>query len=111
MAAVAITDPQVMAAIDFDRTSGATLASCIETSILAEGQLKRIKALEMRKHDRLPLAAQEREAHASKAYRNAVANYAKAMADLEDIKAARAHARLTIDIWKTLEASHRSVAL
>jgi len=111
VAAATIADLQVMAAVDFDRTSCATLASRVEASILADGQLKRVKAVEMRKHDQLPLAAQEREAHASKAYRDAVANYAKAMAALEDIKAARAHARLTIDIWKALEASHRSIAL
>jgi hypothetical protein len=43
-------------------------------------------------------------------YATAVEEEAKAAAALEEIKAARAHAGLTIDIWRRLEASRRVVS-
>ena len=56
------------------------------------------------------MTAQEREAYASVSYAAAVAEETKAAAAQEEIKAAWANARLTIDIWRTLEASHRVVS-
>lgn len=81
----------------------------MERALIAEGNLKRVKAQVMKTFRALPVTAQEREAYASKSYAAAVEEEAKAAAALEEVKAARAHARLTIDIWRTLEASHRVV--
>ena len=105
-----VTDRQLMQAIDFDRHSAAELRACMERAGIAEGNLKRVKALEMKKHGDLSITAQEREAYASEAYAAAMEEEARAAAALEEMKAARAHARLTIDIWRTLEASHRIVS-
>jgi hypothetical protein len=105
----AITDRQLMQAIDFDGRSAAELRACMERASIAEGNLKRVKALEMKKVSDLAVTAQEREAYASEAYALAMEEEARAAAALEEVKAARAHARLTIDIWRTLEASHRIV--
>lgn len=107
---VVISDKQLMRAIEFDGTSAAALGACIQRAALAEGQLKRVKALEMKKVDHLPLAAQEREAYASGAYEAAMIEDAQATAALEELKAARAHARLTVEIWRTFESSHRAIA-
>ncbi len=105
-----VSDRQLMQAIDFDGRSAAELRACIERALIAEGNVKRVKAREMKNFSDLPLAAQEREAYASDAYAAALAEEARAAAALEEVKAARAHARLTIDIWRTLEASHRIVS-
>ncbi len=63
----------------------------------------------MQKVSDLPITAQEREAYASEAYAAAMEEEARAAAALDEVKAARAHARLTVDIWRRLEASHRIV--
>jgi hypothetical protein len=105
-----VTDRQLMNAIDFDGRSAAELRVLIERALIAEGKVRRVKALAMKAASDLTVAAQEREAYASEAYAEAVAEEARAAAALEELKAARAHARLTIDIWRTLEASHRMVS-
>jgi hypothetical protein len=105
-----MTDSQLMQAIDFDGRSTAELRACMERALIAEGNLKRVKAQVMKTFSNLPVTAQEREAYASEAYAAAMEEEAKAAAALEQIKAARAHARLTIDIWRALEASHRVIS-
>jgi hypothetical protein len=105
-----ISDMQLMSAIDFDGRSAAELRLCIERALAAEGNVKHVKAIEMKKVSTLPIAAQEREAFASDAYVAAMVEEAKASAALEELKAARSHARLTIDIWRSLEASHRVIS-
>jgi hypothetical protein len=105
-----ISDTQLLSAIEFDGASAGELRTCIERALIAEGNLKRVKAMEMRKHDHLPLGAQEREAYASEAYEAAMIEEARAAAALEYIKAARAHARLTIEIWRSMESLHRAVS-
>ncbi len=105
-----VSDKQLMSAIDFDARSVAELRACTERALIAEGNLKRVKAIQMKNFSDLPIGAQEREAYASEAYAAAMAEQASAAAALEEVKAARAHARLTIDIWRTLEASHRIVS-
>ena len=59
-----VTDRQLMQAIDFDGKSAAELRSCMQRAAIAEGNLKRIKALEMKKAADLPITAQERDAYA-----------------------------------------------
>ncbi len=103
-----VTDRELMLAIEFDGRSASELRTRTERALIAEGNLKRVKAQMMKTFSGLPITAQEREAYASEA--SAMEEEAKAAAALEEIKAARAHARLTIDVWRTLEASHRVVS-
>lgn len=105
-----MTDRELMLAIEFDGRSASELRACVERALIAEGNLKRVKAQMMKTCSGLPVTAQEREAYASEAYAVAMEEAAKAAAALEEIKAARAHARLTIDVWRTLEASYRIVS-
>jgi len=63
-----VTDRQLMQAVDFDGRSAAELRSCIERALVANGNVKRVKAIEMKNFSDLPIAAQEREAYASDAY-------------------------------------------
>lgn len=105
-----ITDREVADAIRFDGHSAASLAAAIEAAMMASARLKHVKATQMKRHLHLPLAAQEREAYASEAFLEASLAEAKAAATLEELKAARAHARLCIDIWKAIEQSHRAVS-
>ena len=76
-----VTERQLVQAVEFDGRSSADIWACME-----------------------------REGYASETCAAPMVEEAKAAAALEEIKAARAHARLTIDIWRTLEASHRVVS-
>jgi len=60
-----VTDSQLMQAIAFDGRSSAGLRACLECPLIAEGNLKRVKAQVMKTFSDLPVTAQEREAHAS----------------------------------------------
>jgi hypothetical protein len=105
-----ISDRQFVAALKFDSSSIDELSACVARSLRAEGAVKRVKALEMQKVAHLPLAAQEREAFASDAWHEAMLEEAAAAAALEQVKAARAHARLTIEIWRSMEGSYRTIS-
>ena len=105
-----VTGGHLMQAVDFDGRSAGELRSRIERALIANANVKRVKAIEMKNFSDLAIAAQEREAYASEAYAAAMEVEAKAEAALKEIKAARTHARLTIDIWRILEASHRIVS-
>lgn len=74
----------------------------------AESMLKTIKALEMKRFNQLALAAQEREALASTAYKEAVEQDAIAGAALIGLKAKIAAAQTTIDVWRTESATERA---
>jgi TfoX/Sxy family transcriptional regulator of competence genes len=105
-----ISDQEVMEAVRYDGQSALSMGAAVERAMLASAKLKRVKAQQMSRHPDLALSAQEREAYASKAYHLAAVEEAKAVAALEELKASRAHARLCIEIWKTVEASHRVIS-
>lgn len=74
----------------------------------AEAMLKVRKALEMKRHNGLALAAQEREANASEAYKQAIDEDASASSALIALKASIDAAKITIDIWRTESATERA---
>lgn len=76
----------------------------------AKHMIKHIEALEMKKHNGLSAAAQEREARASEAYLKALEADALAAASLSELLARIDSAKLTIDVWRTESASERAAA-
>ena len=64
-----MTDSQVMRAIAFDGRSSAELRVCMERALIAEGNLKRVKAQVLKTFSGLPVTAQKREAYASEGLR------------------------------------------
>lgn len=70
--------------------------------------LKHTKALEMKKHNQLPLGGQEREAYASQAYLAALEADAEAAGALAEALARVDAAKITIEIWRTESATERA---
>ncbi|MGO9171979.1 MAG: hypothetical protein ACLP7P_08455 [Rhodomicrobium sp.] len=103
-----ITEGQVRKAIEFHGRVAADLGKAKENAIYCERYVKRVVALERKKHADKPANIQEREAYASDAFHKALIEEAKAAGELEKIRAAREHAQLTIEVWRTLEANHRA---
>ncbi len=89
MTKATLTDIELMRAVDFDGRSASDLRARMERALIAEGNLKRVKAQVMKTFSDLPITAQEREAYASEAYAAAMEEEAKAAAALEEIKGAR----------------------
>ena len=73
-----------------------------------ECMLKHIKSLEMKRHNAMALSAQEREAYASDAYKQALEADAIAGAELAVIKARLDAAKITIEVWRTESATERA---
>ncbi len=70
--------------------------------------LKHVKAIEMKRHNDLATNAQEREALASDAYREALEADANAAANLAFYKARIEAAKMTIEVWRTESATERA---
>lgn len=102
-----ITIEQVEKAREFLIDSAADFGRATERAIRAERMLKHIKALQMKMRNESALGAQEREAYASEAYKEALLEEAVACGELAKLKALREAADMTIRIWQSENANHR----
>ena len=74
------------------------------SALIAEGSLRRVKAQVMKTFGELPMTAQESEAYASEFLRHRCGGRGEGSRPrLKRSRQARAHARLTIDIWRRLK--------
>lgn len=106
-----LSDEQVERALDWLRDSANDLGKAKEKAVLTERMVKHIKALEMKRHSDLGVAAQEREAFASKAYVDAVIEEAKAAGGYETMRALREAASAKIESWRSQSANFRAMNL
>lgn len=100
----------VKRALEFHGRNARTLGNARERLVLAERRIKRVTALVKRAYSDKPAHVQEREAFASDEYEAASVEESKAAGDYEYQRAAMDNAKLTIEIWRTLEANHRAAA-
>lgn len=103
-----ITMEEVDRAREFLISSARDFGLATERAIKAERMLKHIKALEMKKRNEQALGAQEREAYASDAYKEALTEDAVAAGELAKMKALREAADITIRIWQSENANLRT---
>ena len=74
----------------------------------ADDMLRVIKALVMAQSNHKTAAAQEREAYASEAYRNAIDEKFEAVKAAETLRARREAAIQTIEAWRSMNANQRA---
>ena len=74
----------------------------------AENMLKHVKSISMKQFNDKPVSAQERDAYASEAYKEAIFEDARAGAELAVIKAEIDAAKMTIDLYRTESATERA---
>lgn len=103
-----ITMDQVERAQQYLIDSAAEIGGATERAIRAERMLKHIKALEMKKRNEQALGAQEREAYASDAYKEALLEEAVAAGELAKVRALRDAAESVIRIWQSENANMRA---
>lgn len=106
-----VSEADVQKALDWLRDNadeiGKAKAACIRT----ERMVKHIKAIEMQRHNELPVSAQDREATASMAYVNALAEEAAAAGEYERMRALREAAALKIEVWRSASANYRAMKI
>jgi hypothetical protein len=103
-----ITTDQVERAQQYLIDSAQEIGSATERAIRAERMLKHIKALEMKKRNEQALGAQEREAYASDAYKEALLEEAISAGELAKVRALRDAAESVIRIWQSENANLRA---
>jgi hypothetical protein len=77
------------------------------TALMAERNLKRVKALAMKASSETSAAAQEREAYASDQYKAAMDAEWKATVEFETLKAEREGLAMRVDFWRSVNARQR----
>lgn len=102
-----ITFEQVEAAREFLISSARDYGLATERAVKAERMLKHVKAIQMKMRNEQALGAQEREAYASEAYKEALLEEATAAGELAKMKALREAADMTIRIWQSENANQR----
>lgn len=103
-----ITTEEVERAQQYLIDSAKEIGSATERAIRAERMLKHIKALEMKKRNEQALGAQEREAYASDAYKEALLEEAVSAGELAKVRALRDAAESVIRIWQSENANLRA---
>jgi hypothetical protein len=102
-----IPDQDAESALHWLRDNAPKLGAAKRRLVIAGRMIDRIKALEMKKHNDMPVSAQEREAKASDALHQAYLEEAEAAGKYETMRAYQDAAMAKLDAWRTLCASAR----
>lgn len=106
-----VSDSDVEKALDWLRDNALEVGRAKGEAIRTERMTKHVKALEMQKHNDLPVSAQDREAMASQKYVEALNAEANAAAEYEKLRALREAAALKIEVWRSMGANFRAMKL
>lgn len=102
-----VPDDSVQKALDFLFESAKDIGEARRQQIFSEKRRAHVEALEMKKHNHLPVSAQSREARASQAYLDCIEEEARAAGEFEVMKARREAASATLEIYRTESANYR----
>lgn len=106
-----VSDDELDRALSWLRDNASAIGEAKRLAVLAEKMTKHVKALEMKRHNDLPVTAQEREAYASQAYRQALYEEAEAAGKYEAMRALREAAALKIETWRSEQANFRAMKI
>lgn len=102
-----ITDEQADGAVDYLRDTADKYGQACGRLAYLEGNLRRIKALEMLKTTG-SLGDREAQAYASEAYREALEQLENATADRETIRAMRDAAQCRFEQWRSQTSARKA---
>jgi hemerythrin-like domain-containing protein len=106
-----VSDADVEKALDFLRDSADDIGHAKAEEIRTKRMTKHIIAIEMQRHNGMPVSAQEREAFASDAFNVALLAEAKAAGEFERLKALREAAAMKIECWRSMSANYRAMKI
>lgn len=103
-----ISEPTLRAALKTLHEAPPLLHVATYEARKAEGMLRAVKALEMKRYNQMPAVKAECEAYASAAYKDALDQDASASAALIQLKASIDAAKTIVDVWRTEKATERA---
>lgn len=106
-----ISEAEVERALDWLRDNADDIGVAKQDAYFTDGMVKHVKALEMKKHNELPVSAQEREALATPAYRQALLDAAVAAGEYEKLRSLREAAAAKIEAWRSAGANYRAMKI
>lgn len=102
-----IDEARVQKAVDYLSESAEPLAQARADRIALEEGRKRLKAIIMSEHVKLPIAAQEREAYRDARYEMHLTGLREAVYREQKLLAMRDAAVSLIDAWRSMSANQR----
>lgn len=106
-----VSDDEVERALSWLRDNADDIGAAKKDAYFSDGLVKHVKALAMKKHNDMPVSAQEREALASADYRAALLEAAVAAGEYEKMKSLREAAASKIEVWRSASANYRAMKL
>jgi hypothetical protein len=106
-----VSDADVEKALDWLRDQADEIGAAKEEAVKADHMLKHVKALAMKQYADIAVSAQEREAHASLQYLEAIERTAKAAGNLAKMQSLREAAALKIEVWRSASANYRAMKI
>lgn len=103
-----VTEEEVDDALHLLRETATAIARARGRMVRAEAMLKHTKAVATAMSSASSFAARENDALASKQYERAIDELAQATIEFEQLKAQREAAVMTIEVFRTSEASRRN---
>lgn len=105
---MSVSDEQAEAAVDYLRDTAKDYGKACGRLAYLEGNLRRVKSLEMLKTPKGSLGDREAQAYASEAYREALEQLENATADKETIRAYRDAAEAKFEMWRSVNSNKRA---
>jgi hypothetical protein len=106
-----VSDAEVERALDWLRDNADAIGEAKRMAVKHDHMLKHTKAVVMGFHKDLPVSAQEREAHSSEVYKEAIDQTAYFAGEYEKMKALREAAALKIEVWRSASANYRAMKI
>lgn len=104
-----ITETDIFKALDWLRDNAEEAAQAKANRVYLEEYRKTLKAVLMKEHSTLPLAAQEREAYADPRYLVHLEGLRQAVFEEGRLNHLRTAAEAKIEAWRSQEANHRAI--
>lgn len=111
MANELVSDADVEKALDWLRDNADDIGEAKRLAVLSTGMVKHTRALEMKRHNELPVSAQDREALASSGYVEALRAEAEAAGLYEKMRSLREAAAAKIEVWRSASANYRAMKI
>jgi hypothetical protein len=106
-----VSDADVEKALDWLRDNADDIGAAKKDAYFSDGLVKHVKALAMKRHNDMPVSAQEREALASEEYRVALLEAAVAAGEYEKMRSLREAAASKIEVWRSASANYRAMKI
>jgi phage gp46-like protein len=106
-----VSDKSAELALHWLHENALAMGKAVEAARLAEHMIKHVLHIQMKLSDEKTAAGKERDAYASKEYRDAILADAKAAGALAILRSQKEVQALKIEAWRTEQANYRAMKI